>query len=279
MVLALVLLGGGALAQGWEAQLPVWVIIWGFTALVVVICLIRAGAAMRGLVLRSVGVFVPLALLLAAIVVTILSASALSERLQAALIAGTLVAGGWLVTFLVNGYRHEREAERRAQDTLYALQSEIFALVDKLDNQDIDATAVQTQARILDGEGQDAWGRAREYHPFATTESTPIVFEAVAGNIPSLAPRTVKAVLRFYAEYTDLRTLVTDSRSDTARALSRERRTALHEQLTKRRKSALRHGLKAVAKINGDLGAKNPGNIQRSGLNPSVPNPIVRAQR
>lgn len=196
--------------------------------------------------------------------------SSTHAAIHPALVTGSAIVLGWFVTFLMTSYREEETRERVRLDTLVALRSEIFALVDKLDNQAIRSHADDVQKKIRVGDGVDCKGEAVEYFPFSTMESEPIVFEAVAASVPALRDDTVAAVVRFYAEYTDLRRTVEDSRTPDAKALPRERRVALHEQLTKRRISTLRWGLKALNAINAELTPDNPGDISRSGLNPDI---------
>lgn len=192
------------------------------------------------------------------------------DKAVPAVIAGAMIALGWLITFLISSYREAEARDQQRRDTLYALRGEIFALVDKLDNQKIRDNAGKVQGKIANGDGVDENGAPVEYFPFSTMESEPIVFEAVSSTVPALAEDTVAAVVRFYAEYTDMRKMIEDARSDDAKALSRERRVALHKQLTNRRISTLRWGLRAYIEINKELGAKDPENVNRSGLNPEV---------
>lgn len=192
------------------------------------------------------------------------------ETLRQGAIAGTVIATGWIVTFVIAEYREERLRDEKRRDTLRALRSEIFALVDKLDNVAIAEQAVIVQNRMRAGAGLKRGGGEAPYHPFATSESAPIVFSAVAASVPLLEEATVEAVVRFYAEYTDLQALAGDMRSNFARSLPIWRRVALHEQLTRRRRSTLLWGLKAYAAINVELGVPNPNDIPRSGLNPDI---------
>ncbi len=187
------------------------------------------------------------------------------ETAATGLVGGTIIALGWIVTYLVTDVREEGVRDKNRRETLVALRSEVFALVDKLDNQDIEHNAGQVQARILAGEPDG------EYFPFSTMDSAPIVFSAIAHKVPSLeGETTVDDVIRFYAEYTDLRQLIDDLRQDEARGLPRERRVGLHRELTRRRISTLRWGLRAIVSINAELGVAAPENVQRSGLNPQI---------
>ncbi|MBC7154852.1 MAG: hypothetical protein H5U19_09650 [Rhodobacteraceae bacterium] len=78
------------------------------------------------------------------------------------------------------------------------------------------------------------------------------MFKAVAASVPSLHDDTVAAVVRVYAEHTDLRRMVEDTRTDTAKSLPRKRRVALHRELPKQRIGTLRWGVIALAAINSE---------------------------
>jgi len=211
--------------------------------------------------------FLALAAFLVAVVLHLVPDDA--PPLAPALLIGTIAVTGWLITFLAAEYRIETEASRLRRDTLYALRSEIVTLLYKLDNTGIKAQAKLSQARILAGETGPS-GKTEPYYQFATMESAPIVFEAVSAHIPKIDSATVEPVLRFYAEYTDLRQMVLDIRDDTARALPPERRVGLHKELTRRRIHTLEWALRAYVAINLELGMENPTGIKRSGENPGI---------
>jgi hypothetical protein len=226
---------------------------------------------LRRTILQSFLVLAPLLVVVILVVWAVLLPKGVEDpAAQPALIAGTIVAAGWLVTYLVSEYREEKAIDVRRKDALHAIRSEIFSVVDKLDNQPIEEHAQEVQSKILSGEGHGKGGRPNAYYPFSTMESEPIAFAAIASAIPSLKPDTVDSVLRFYAEYADLRRLVEDSRTELARALPPVRRVALHKELTKRRAGTLRWGINAYVAINRDLGVRNPDDVRRSGKNPNI---------
>lgn len=204
-------------------------------------------------------VFLPLIAVLFALVWTVLQmwGGDVGPQVQAALIGGTIVGMGWIVAFLIAQYGEAKARDTRRRDTLLALRSEIFSVVDKLDNQPITESAKDVQNRIRT--------LGSVYHPFSTIESEPIVLKTIGASIWSLEEPTVTAVLRFYAEHSDMCSMVEDSRSEFARALDADRRIALHKELTKRRAGTLRWGLKACVEINRELAI--PGKLTRSGVN------------
>ena len=226
----------------------------------------------RGSVLRSAGLLLPLLLVwsFAALLLWRHAPEDAQKVIPVGILTGAGVLLGWVATYLIGDVREQTALDRTRRDTLTALRHEIFALVDKLDNQDIWAHAKDVQARIAQGDGTTRVGKAVPYHPYSTMESQPIIFEAVSGSIPTIKAATVAAIVRFYAEYTDLRRMIEDSRSDIARSLSPERRVNLHKQLTKRRASTLSWGLKALEEIGRDLGESDYEKINRSGKNEGI---------
>lgn len=214
-------------------------------------------------------VMLPLLAIVSAILHTIFAATEIiPANSRPIVVSATMLAAGWLAAALVKILVAEEEKHQSRRDALMALQSEIFAYVDKLDNQAIEETAQTTQDRIIAGD-RDPAGGLLPYYPFSTRESEPIAFDNASQTIPSLDEQTVAAVLRFYAEYADMRTLIDDCNSDFFRSLSADRRAAVHKELTRRRSGTLRWGLKALVEINRELG-KNPNEIARSGLNPRI---------
>ncbi|MFN3276146.1 MAG: hypothetical protein ACK41U_15920 [Paracoccus sp. (in: a-proteobacteria)] len=185
------------------------------------------------------------------------------------LVTGSLIAAGWIASALVKVLTDEEERVKRRRDVLRGLSSEIFAYVDKMDNQPIDDHAIKVQERILSG-ARDEAGRWVAYHPFATRESEPQAFESASEVFRFLGEETSKTVLRFYAELADMQVLIEDMRTDLHRNLSAERRIAVHEELTRRRKGTLRWGLKALVEINRELRLDRPEDIPRSGHNPEI---------
>jgi len=212
-------------------------------------------------------VLLPIILVVMIPVAWVFRADWMDVRLQQGILAGLIIASGWVATFLFQEERAQRARTDLRRDTLTALQSEIFNILSKIDNQDIVGSArIQQQKMRTGGLGPNA------YLPFSTTESAPIVFDAISDSIPVLKPGTIRPVLRFYAEYEDLRSIVSDMRSDAYRVLSVDRRISVHEELTRRRKVTLRWGLTALIAVNEALGMSkgDAANISRSDKNTDI---------
>lgn len=265
-------MGAGAVLDYLGDGIGLEVLIGICLSLLIILWLVWLREPARGSVLRSAGLLLPLLLVwsYAAWILWRHAPTDAQKVIPVGILTGTGVLLGWVVTYLIGDVREQTALDRTRRDTLTALRHEIFALVDKLDNQDIWAHAKDVQERIAQGDGTTRVGKAVPYHPYSTMESQPIIFEAVSGSIPTIKAATVAAIVRFYAEYTDLRRMIEDSRSDIARSLSPERRVNLHKQLTKRRASTLSWGLKALEEIGRDLGESDYEEINRSGKNEGI---------
>lgn len=181
------------------------------------------------------------------------------------------VATGWIATWLAAEIRREKDRRARRRDTLMALRSEVFAFVTKLDNQPIKKHAEGVQSKIRKGVNTPLVGAPQKtYMPFSLSESEPFIFQAVSDVVPELEEDTLEPILRFYAEYSDFRCMVADSRTDDVKGLPADRHIEFHKQMTNRRIVTLRWGLKSIIAINTALGVDNPENVERSTFNEDI---------
>ncbi len=249
----------------WEGTNLVLIATVAGVVLLIRIYLILAGWLLARVIFRVALALVPLVALATVVIGQVILPNESLKDVHPALIAGTMLATGWLATFLANEYQRTRERERTRRDVLLALRSEIFTIVEKIDKDDICASGNSVQAKIT--QGGDADGN---YFPFSASESPPIIYQAVSGSIAVLSAETLEPMVRFYAAYSDLTAMVEDTRNEEFKSLSFERRIALHKDLVKNRTATLGWGLAAVKAANLALGVPNPGGIGRSGENPCV---------
>lgn len=228
---------------------------------------LRGEGALLRLLRRGLVVLLPIVLAILLPVVWVISDTGLDLRLKQAILAGLIIVAGWLTTYVLQEERRATDRADRRRDTLTALQSETYNIFSKIDNQAIKPNAETVQQKMrTSGMGPGA------YIPFSTSESPPIVFNAVSDTISLLSPATIRPVLRFYTEYEDLRSVIEDMRGEEFRALSPERRIAVHRELTRRRIVTLRWGMAAQIAINLALGLPEDKAraFQRSGLNENI---------
>jgi len=147
---------------------------------------------------------------------------------------------------------------------LIAIRSEITTLVEKIDSPAIRKSAKSVQAEINKSTAK------KTYVHIATMESEPLVFDALVNNISMFDHETVRAIVRFYAEFTDLQAMIVDSRLTIIQDLPKDRRIRFHKALTWRRIHTLSKGLGAIEHINGELGCMRDQGINRSGNNPEI---------
>lgn len=216
---------------------------------------------------RGLVVLLPVVLAILLPMIWVVSETALDVRLRQAILAGLIIVAGWMTTYVLQEERRGGDRADRRRDTLTALQSETYNILSKIDNQAIHANAKIVQQKMAtSGLGPNA------YLPFSTSESPPIVFNAVSDSISLLSPATIRPVLRFYTEYEDLRSLIEDMRGEDFRNLAPSRRIAIHQELTRRRIVTLRWGMAAQIAINVALGLpeEKARAFKRSGLNRSI---------
>lgn len=222
-----------------------------------------AGPLLSGVFLRVLAALIPLVGLAALVILWIVKGLSDAVGVKTALITGTVIAAGWIATWLAAEYRRDRDRDQTRREVLYALRSEIFTAFQTLDSIDWRQNAEEIQDKIRDGGDCE---RTR-YHPFVGTESPPIVFQAVSGAINLLPEGTLEPVLRFYSALNDLATLGADMRSDTFAGLDAKRRIGGHVRLTDTRIATLKWAMQSIIAIDAALGVENPERIERSGKN------------
>ena len=256
----------GGLGSAWYlGEVPAAKAVLLGVLLLMVIYLLAAGRLLAGVLWRVLLALVPLVAIAATIIWFLILPNEELEEVRTPLSVGTVMAMGWLVTFLVSEYQRASDRAQTQLDVLLALRSEIFAVVEKLDKDPIEESAKKVQGLIeAGGNGTGA------YRPFAASESPPIVYQAVSGSIPVLNAETLEPILRFYAAYSDLTAMAEDVRAKDFQSLNAERRVNAHMALTTHRIATLYWGLRAVKVINAEFGDKNPAVFERSGKNPGV---------
>lgn len=257
---------GLSLVAGAAATLdPIAVISAVFLALVAVILLYRHRQERELLTMLKRGgvVLLPILLVMLLPISLLLFSDSLDVRLRQAGIAGLMIAGGWLASFIFQEERKQRDRKAQELDLLLALRSEVFTVVEKLDKRPITQNAVSVQQKIVLG-GDDA-GSA--YFPFSATESPATVYDAVSGQLHVIAAEALEPVLRFYAAYSELTAIVEDTHRESYGKLNALRRVNLHRELTQQRRATLYWGLRALAAINLRIGVENPEELPRSGFN------------
>lgn len=267
------LAGAGLLLAARLGWIP-WVWVWPGAILIVLIAYFSVLAQLaRQVLLRVLTMIVPV-LLIAFVVIRfgIIGSTDLTE-LRGALIAGSVIASGWLVTFLVSEYQREQERETMRQDTLAVLQYEIFAVLEKLDKRSLSASEGAVADQLKDGFEAiqpDEIGPPRPYHPFTASESQPVIYNALSTNISKLSERTMRPIVMFYASYSDVAAMAQDSRSEAFHALSNRRKSLFYRDLASHRRALFIWGVRALVAIGQEIQIKNPEIVNLSDRNQSL---------
>ena len=162
-------------------------------------------------------------------------------RIWQALIAGAVVAFGWLI----NGWQNRREATRlraeRLRDVHKALFAEIRnACADFWDEGEADAQV----ARILQQMRDDP-----DFIPFIPREVHDRVFAAILPQIDVLPRQTIDVIVAFYGLVSSIDALVEDMRGRKFPLLQQDRRMAIYQSYADMRRRAFALGQNAMKLI------------------------------
>ncbi|MCA8880173.1 MAG: hypothetical protein KDA73_09490 [Rhodobacteraceae bacterium] len=266
--------GSGSGPAGWVAwpYLPAAVLA---AFLLILMLYALANRLARPVIWRSAIVGLPLALLGAAGYLGVRHDVPPGDqwRVAQAVVAGGVVALGWIVTFAVQEYRRAEERADRVRDTLLALTEEIFTALDRLDAHDIAGEARDAQKKILSGEGE------HPYRPFSISQSPPTIYESVSDSVALLPPGVLEPVVRFYAFYSDLTTIIEDTHRADHALLASKRRKALHEELTRVRAGTLYWAVRGLIAINREVRTKRRQKVPISSRNRDVWKDIKDVER
>ena len=162
----------------------------------------------------------------------------LDPRIWQALIAGGVVALGWLV----NGWRVRQDAGRlraeRTRDAHKALFAEIREVCAAywLDG------AAEARADAL----MERMAREPGFVPFVARERRGRIYEAMLGEVDLLPRQTIDTVVAFYATVGAVEALAEDMRGDRYPTLAPERRLAIYRDWIAMRARALSYGQAAL---------------------------------
>lgn len=125
-------------------------------------------------------------------------------RINSAVIAGGVVAMGWLFTFAVQQLRDEQTRHTTRNEIMLALAAEILdALRDRVKD-DLSRDIAEISAGIRKG----------DRHLFIPAPKEPRVFEGLVAQLPILPKAPLNAVVAYYTQVYDLRNYARDLQSD-----------------------------------------------------------------
>ncbi len=168
-------------------------------------------------------------------------AAVLESRFAQAVVAGFVVALGWLV----NGWQNRRMDRRRRAERLRDVHRALFAEIGAW------LATVGSLEQLEAGRAQMVAQMQAEPHfvPFFARVDNDRVWTAVLGEIHVLPRSSIDIVVAFYGQLASLRALVDDMRSARYAALSAERRIAVYEDYVRITRLAFDYGQVALRLI------------------------------
>jgi hypothetical protein len=162
----------------------------------------------------------------------------LNDRLWQALIAGLVIATGWLTSALFAELGKARARAERLRDYHKAIYAEIG----------------NTLHALYAGEdaGEEVLTRMMEdldFVPFVPKEDHSHIYEAIVTEIDVLPRQTIDAIVAYYSLIKSVAALAEDMRGETYKSLTPERRMAIYADYTDLRKEAFMFGQYALGVI------------------------------
>lgn len=218
----------------------------GFAALVLLwaALYLGSGAATPRLILSQFlfRIALPMAILLGVPLLFLAQLVDLEDRLWQALIAGTVIAMGWLTTAIFSEIGRSRSKAERLRDYHKALYAEIGNTLRAMwDEGRADDYMTATVARMR---------RENDFVPFIPHERHDHVFDAIVEEIEVLPRQTIDALVAYYSQVKALSIMAEDMRGEYFRAtLPQERRIAMYEDYADMRRQAFILGQHALELI------------------------------
>ncbi len=189
------------------------------------------------------------------------------------LIAGLVIASGWLTSAIFNELGRARQKSERLRDYHKAIYAEIGTALNTLwDGGKSEEYVAQTLVRMED---------EPDFVPFIPREQHDHIYNAIVGTIDVLPRQTIDAIVAYYSLTKAIATLADDMRGDRFQTLAPARRIAMYSDYASMRREAFAFGQYALQKIKSysDKGPaaaealQDGGNINTPGAGPSVRSP------
>ncbi|MFC6584639.1 hypothetical protein [Sulfitobacter aestuariivivens] len=162
-------------------------------------------------------------------------------RIGQALIAGLVIAIGWLTTAIFAELGKRRARAEKLRDYHKAIYAEIGNTLESLWVPNESEAYV---AKLIKKMKQD-----ESYVPFIPREQHDHVYDAVIAEIDVLPRQTIDAIVAYYSLTKSLSALADDMRGETFRGLEAERRVAMYSDYVGMRKQAFVFGKYALRRI------------------------------
>jgi hypothetical protein len=157
------------------------------------------------------------------------------------LIAGLVIASGWLTSAIFNELGRARVKSERLRDYHKAIYAEIGTALNTLwDAGQSDAYVEATLARMR----ADA-----AFVPFIPRETHDHIYNAIVGSIDVLPRQTIDAIVAYYSLTKAIAALADDMRGDRFQTLEQDRRIAMYSDYASMRREAFAFGQFALQLI------------------------------
>lgn len=160
----------------------------------------------------------------------------LEVRVWQAIIAGIVIAAGWLTTAIFTELGKAEDKAERQRDYHKALYAEIGNFVATLSADD----GTETLARMRN----DA-----DFVPFVPREHNDHIFDAIVDEVDVLPRQTIDAVVAYYSLTKAVSTLADDMRGERFQELEQDRRVLIYSDYLEMRAQALATGQFALLLI------------------------------
>jgi hypothetical protein len=158
-----------------------------------------------------------------------------------ALIAGLVIASGWLTSAIFSELSRARGKSERLRDYHKAIYAEIGTALNTLFDEGQSETYVAANIARM--------GADPNFVPFIPRERHDFVYSAISENIDVLPRQTIDAIVAYYALTHAISALADDMRSQKFETLQQDRRIAIYTDYTQMRIQAFHFGNHALRLI------------------------------
>lgn len=204
----------------------------------------------------------PLLVILGTPLLFLAAFASLGEALWQAIIAGVVIATGWLTTAIFNELAKAQAKAERLRDYHKAIFAEIR---DSLAILNDEGQAEEDVARILDNMQRDP-----NFVPFIPREHHDFIYNAIIGEIEVLPRQTIDAIVAYYSQIKTVAALAEDMRGDRFHAIEQPRRMLVYRDFVEMRRRAFELGDYALKLIE-EFSRNGPEAADRLALRLSSP--------
>ncbi|EEE38464.1 hypothetical protein RKLH11_2306 [Rhodobacteraceae bacterium KLH11] len=164
-------------------------------------------------------------------------------RLWQAIIAGLVIATGWLTSAVFSELERKRAKAEKLRDYHKALYAEIgYTLQTLLDRGEAETEAARIVAQMRG---------SKKFIPFIPREHHDFLYDSLVGEIEVLPRVTIDAIVAYYSQIKSMTALADDMRGEAFRSpgMQQERRILMYQDYFEMRKNAFAMGQHALRLI------------------------------